>query len=49
MLKLGYTQLEQKKATEGRATLQQVVQKYPGTDAAKLASDRLAHAPAPPK
>jgi tol-pal system protein YbgF len=46
LLKLGYTQLEQKKTGEGRATLSQVVQKYPGTDAAKLAADRLQHAPA---
>ena len=45
LLKLGYTQLEQKKVSDGRASLQQVVQKYPGTDAAKLAADRLAHAP----
>jgi tol-pal system protein YbgF len=41
LLKLGYTQIEQKKVSEGRATLSQVVQKYPGTDAAKLAADRL--------
>jgi tol-pal system protein YbgF len=46
LLKLGYTQLELKKTGEGRATLSQVVQKYPGTDAAKLAADRLAHTPA---
>ena len=46
LLKLGYTQLEQKKTGEGRATLSQVVQKYPGTDAAKLAADRLQHTPA---
>ncbi|HEY0340570.1 MAG TPA: tol-pal system protein YbgF [Steroidobacteraceae bacterium] len=46
LLKLGYTQLEQKKVGEGRATLSQVVQKYPGTDAAKLAADRLKNAPA---
>jgi tol-pal system protein YbgF len=46
LLKLGYTQLEQKKLSEGRATLSQVVQKYPGTDAAKLATDRLQHTPA---
>jgi tol-pal system protein YbgF len=49
MLKLGYTQLDQKKVSEGRATLSQVVQKYPGTDAAKLATEKLQHAPAPPK
>jgi tol-pal system protein YbgF len=41
LLKLGYTQIAQNKAAEGRATLSQVVQKYPGTDAAKLATDRL--------
>jgi tol-pal system protein YbgF len=46
LLKLGYTQLEQKKTGEGRATLSQVVQKYPGTDAAKLAAERLQHTPA---
>ena len=46
MLKLGYTQLEQKKVAEGRATLSQVVQKYPGTAAARLATDKLQHAPA---
>jgi tol-pal system protein YbgF len=46
LLKLGYTQLEQKKTSEGRTTLSQVVQKYPGTDAAKLAADRLQRAPA---
>ena len=45
-LKLGYTQIEQKKLAAGRATLQQVVDKYPGTDAAKLAADRLAKLPA---
>jgi tol-pal system protein YbgF len=41
LLKLGYTQLEQKKTAEGRATLSQVAQKYPGTDAARLANERL--------
>ena len=46
LLKLGYTQLEQKKVAEGRATLSQVIQKYPGTDAARLATDKLQHAPA---
>ena len=45
LLKLGYTQLEQKKTTDGRATLTQVTQKYPGTDAARLATDRLQHTP----
>jgi tol-pal system protein YbgF len=46
LLKLGYTQLEQKKTSEGRTTLSQVMQKYPGTDAAKLAADRLQRTPA---
>jgi tol-pal system protein YbgF len=41
LLKLGYTQIAQNKASEGKATLSQVVQKYPGTDAAKLAAERL--------
>jgi tol-pal system protein YbgF len=44
LLKLGYTQIAQNKAGEGRATLSQVVQKYPGTDAAKLAAERLQRA-----
>lgn len=43
LLKLGYTQLDQKKTADGRATLSQVVQKYPGTDAARLADDKLQH------
>lgn len=47
MLKLGYTQLDQKKVSEGRATLSQVAEKYPGTDAARLAKERLQHTPAP--
>jgi tol-pal system protein YbgF len=46
LLKLGYTQIAQNRTSEGRATLSQVVQKYPGTDAAKLAADRLQRAPA---
>jgi TolA-binding protein len=43
-LKLGYTQIAQNKMGEGRATLSQVVQKYPGTDAAKFAAERLQRA-----
>jgi tol-pal system protein YbgF len=46
LLKLGFTQLDQKKTSEGRATLSQVVQKYPGTDAARLATERLQRTPA---
>jgi TolA-binding protein len=35
------TQIDQKKLVEARATLKQVVQRFPGTDAAKLATTRL--------
>jgi tol-pal system protein YbgF len=49
LLKLGYTQIDQKKVSDGRATLNQVVQKYPGTDAARLANERLQRTAAPPK
>lgn len=45
LLKLGYTQIEQNRLANGRATLQQVVAKYPGTEAARLASERLAKLP----
>jgi tol-pal system protein YbgF len=45
MLKLGYTQIEQNKLAAARATLQQVASKYPDSDAAKLAADRLAKLP----
>jgi len=46
MLKLGYTQLEQKKVAAGRATLEQLVERFPDSDAAKLAADRLGKLPA---
>jgi tol-pal system protein YbgF len=45
LLKLGYTQFEQKHLTEARATLNLVVQKYPGGDAARLAQERLQRLP----
>ncbi len=45
LLKLGYTQIEQKHLTEARTTLAQVVERYPGTDAAHLAQDRLQKLP----
>jgi tol-pal system protein YbgF len=45
LLKLGYTQLEQGKLAAGRANLQQVIAKYPGTDPARLAAERLAKLP----
>jgi len=41
LLKLGLTQIDQKKLTDARGTLKQVVQRFPGSDAAKLASSRL--------
>ena len=46
LLKLGYTQFEQKHVALARTTLQQVVVRYPGSDAAKLASERLQKIPA---
>ncbi len=45
LLKLGYTQIEQKHLTEARATLAQVVERYPGSDAARLAQERLQKLP----
>lgn len=41
LLKLGYTQIDQQKNDEGRATLQLVLQRFPMSDAAKLAMERL--------
>jgi len=41
LVKLGLTQIDQKKLVEARATLKQVVQRFPGSDAAKLATTRL--------
>jgi tol-pal system protein YbgF len=45
LLKLGLTQIDQKKLTDARTTLKQVVQRYPGSDAAKLAASRLQNLP----
>jgi tol-pal system protein YbgF len=45
LLKLGYTQIEQKHLSEARATLGQVVEHYPGSDAARLAQERLQKLP----
>jgi tol-pal system protein YbgF len=45
MLDLGLMQVEQKRLADARATLGQLVQRYPGTDAAKIASDRLQKLP----
>ncbi len=46
LLKLGYTQYEQKHLSEARATLNDVVQRFPSTDAARLATERLQKLPA---
>jgi len=46
LLKLGYTQFEQKHLADARATLNDLVQRFPGTDAARLATERLAKLPA---
>ena len=48
MLKLGYSQFEQKQYPAARATLDEVTKKYPGTDSAKLAAERLRRIPAQP-
>ena len=45
LLKLGYTQFEQKHLNEARATLAQVSERFPGTDAARLAQERLQRLP----
>jgi len=42
LLKLGYCQFEKKRLPEARATLQQLQSRYPGSDAARLAGERLA-------
>ena len=46
LLKLGYTQFAQKQFPAAKATLTEVTRKYPGTDAAKLAAERLKRIPA---
>ncbi|HEY4972629.1 MAG TPA: tol-pal system protein YbgF [Steroidobacteraceae bacterium] len=45
LLKLGLTQIDQKKPADARATLKQVLQRFPGTDAARLAASRLQSLP----
>jgi len=45
LLKLGYTQYAQKQYPAAKATLTDVTKKYPGTDTAKLAADRLKRIP----
>ena len=46
MLKLGFTQYELKKFPDARKTLQDVTQKYPDSDASRLAQERLKRIPA---
>jgi TolA-binding protein len=41
LLKLGYTLQEQKRLPEARVALGQVVQRFPGSGAARLAAERL--------
>lgn len=41
MLKLGYTLLEQKKYSESKATLTELTRKFPDSDAARIAGERL--------
>ena len=45
LLKLGYTQYQQKHLHDARATLTEVTQRFPGTDAARLAAERLQKIP----
>jgi tol-pal system protein YbgF len=45
LLKLAYTQLEQGNTQIGRTNLQQVVAQFPGTESARLATERLARLP----
>jgi TolA-binding protein len=42
MLKVGFSQYELKAFRNARATLERVASSYPGTEAARLASERLA-------
>ena len=48
LLKLGYTQYALKQHSAARATLNEVMQKYPGSESAKLAADRLRRVPTSP-
>jgi len=45
LLKLGFTQFEQKHLTEARATLKLVIERFPGSEAARLAHERLQKLP----
>jgi tol-pal system protein YbgF len=46
LLKLGYTQQELKQTALARTTLTEVTQRFPGTEAARLAAERLRRLPA---
>ena len=46
LLKLGFSQLEMKRYAEARVTLADVTRKFPDSDAAKLAAERLRRIPA---
>ena len=46
LLKLGFSQLEMKRFSEARVTLADVTRKFPDSDAAKLAAERLRKIPA---
>jgi tol-pal system protein YbgF len=46
LLKLAFSQYELKRYPQARVTLAEVTRRFPGTDAAKLATERLQHMPA---
>ena len=45
LVKVGFTQAAQGKNAEARATLEEVTRRYPGSEAAQLAADRLKRMP----
>jgi TolA-binding protein len=44
-LKLGFSQYELKRYAQARASLVEVTRRFPDSDAAKLAQERLQHLP----
>ena len=46
LLKLGYSQLELKRYAQARASLNAVKERYPDSEAARLAAERLQRVPA---
>ena len=46
LVKVGFTQAAQGKTGEARATLEEVTRRFPGSEAAQLATDRLKRMPA---